>query len=90
MKNPWLAFVLNLLLFGGGYIYNGKRKALGLALVLAWVLIRYGEITIFLTNLVSKQWLVLFIGLVVLMFSLAADAYSEAKKINTEKITTGK
>jgi len=85
MKNPWLAFVLNLLLFGGGYIYNGKRKMLGFALVIAWLLIRYGEIKIFLTNLVFNDWLFLFIGLVVLMFSLAADAYGEAKRINTEK-----
>ncbi|HTB32025.1 MAG TPA: hypothetical protein VK808_08375 [Bacteroidia bacterium] len=82
MKNPWLAFVLNLLLFGGGYIYNGQRKMLGFALVIAWILIRYGEITIFLTNLVFKDWLMLFAGLVVLMFSLAADGYSEAKSIN--------
>jgi len=82
MKNPWLAFVLNLLLFGGGYIYNGQRKMLGFALVIAWILIRYGEITIFLTNLVFKDWLMLFVGLVVLMFSLAADGYSEAKAIN--------
>jgi hypothetical protein len=85
MKNPWLAFVLNLLLFGGGYIYNGKRKMLGFALVIAWILIRYGEIKIFLTNLVFNDWLFLFIGLVVLMFSLAADAYGEAKRINAEK-----
>jgi hypothetical protein len=84
MKNPWLAFVLNLLLFGGGYIYNGKRKLLGFALVIAWILIRYGEITIFLTKLVPSQWLVLFGGLVVLMFSLAFDAYSEANMINAQ------
>jgi hypothetical protein len=82
MKNPWLAFVLNLLLFGGGYIYNGKRKLLGFALIIAWILIRYGEITIFLTGLVPQKWLILFVGLIVLMFSLAADAYGEAKRIN--------
>ena len=84
MKNPWIAAVLNLLLFGGGYIYNGKRKGLGVALILAWVLIRYGEITIYLTNLVFKDWLVLFTGLIVLMFSLATDAYNEAKMINAQ------
>ncbi len=85
MKNPWLAFLLNLFLFGGGYIYNGKRKMLGFALVIAWILIRYGEIKIFLTNLVFNNWLFLFIGLVILMFSLAADAYGEAKRINEGK-----
>jgi hypothetical protein len=84
MKNPWIAAVLNLLLFGAGYIYNGKRKGLGIALILAWILIRYGEITIFLTNLVFEKWLVLFTGLIVLMFSLAADAYHEAKMINAQ------
>jgi hypothetical protein len=84
MKNPWIAAILNLFLFGGGYLYNGKRKGLGIALILAWVVIRYGEISIFLTNLVFDKWIVLFLGLVVLMFSLAADAYSEAKQINEQ------
>jgi len=84
MKNPWIAAILNLFLFGGGYLYNGKRKALGIALILAWILIRWGEITIFLTNLVFEKWLVLFVGLIVLMVSLAADAYSEAKTINAQ------
>jgi hypothetical protein len=84
MKNPWIAAILNLFLFGGGYLYNGKRKGLGVALIIAWVVIRYGEISIFLTNLVFDKWIVLFLGLVVLMFSLAADAYSEAKQINEQ------
>jgi hypothetical protein len=84
MKNPWIAAILNLFLFGGGYIYNGKRKGLGIALILAWILIRYSEITIYLTNLVFCKWLVLFSGLVVLMFSLATDAYKEAKGINEQ------
>jgi hypothetical protein len=33
-KKPWLAAILNLLFFGGGHIYNGKRPRLGVAL--AW------------------------------------------------------
>ena len=85
MKNPWIAAILNLLLFGGGYLYNGKRKGMGMALILAWVLIRWGEISIYLTGLVTAKWLVLFTGLIVLMFSLAADAYHEAKMINAER-----
>ena len=80
-KNPWIAAILNLFLFGGGYIYNGKRIGLGIALVLAWILIRWGEIIIFLTNLVFEKWLILFTGLIVLMFSLAADAFREARAI---------
>jgi hypothetical protein len=85
MKKPWIAAILNLFLFGGGYIYNGRRKGLGIALVIAWVLIRWGEIGIYLTNLVFDKWIILFSGLVILMFSLAADAYREAKMINENK-----
>ena len=84
MKNPWIAAILNLFLFGGGYIYNGKRKGLGVALILAWVIIRWGEIAIFLTNLVFEKWIILFSGLVILMFSLAVDAFHEAKEINAQ------
>jgi len=84
MKNPWIAAILNLFLFGGGYLYNGKRKGLGVALILAWIVIRWGEISIFLTNLVFEKWLVLFVGLVILMLSLAADAFMEARAINAQ------
>ncbi len=84
MKNPLVAFVLNLLFFGGGYIYNGKRIGLGFALILAWIVIRWGEIAIFLTNLVFSKWIILFSGLVILMFSLAIDAYREARGINAQ------
>lgn len=84
MKKPWIAALLNLFLFGGGYLYNGKRKTLGLALIMAWILIRWGEIAIYLTNLVFDKWLILFSGLVILMVSLAADAYKEAKAINEQ------
>jgi hypothetical protein len=84
MKKPWLAAILNLLFFGAGYIYNGKRIGIGSALILAWLLIRGGEIPIYLTNLVFKEWLVLFLGLVVLQISLATDAYKEAKAINAQ------
>lgn len=85
MKNPWIAAILNLFLFGGGYLYNGKRKSLGMALILAWIIIRWGEISIYLTGLVTTKWLILFTGLVVLMFSLAIDAYREAKMINAQQ-----
>jgi len=85
MKNPWIAAILNLFLFGGGYLYNGKRKGLGIALIVAWILIRWGEISIYLTGLVTEKWLILFTGLVVLMFSLAVDAYKEAQIINAQR-----
>lgn len=81
MKNPWLAAILNLLFFGGGYIYNGKRTLLGVGLVIGWLLIRIGEIQIYLTNLVFDKWLIMFIGMVCLQLSFAMDAYKEAKSL---------
>ena len=84
MKNPWVAAILNLLFFGGGYIYNGRRVGLGCALILSWILIRWGEIPIYLTNLVFDKWLILFAGIIVLQFSLASDAFKEAKIINNK------
>ena len=82
MKNPWIAAILNLLFFGGGYIYNGKRIGTGIGLIAAWVLMRAGEIPIYLTNLVFEKWLIMFAGIAILQISLAADAYKEAKSIN--------
>jgi hypothetical protein len=78
-KKPWLAAVLNLFLFGGGYIYNGKRKGLGIGLTLAIPFLRYGEINIYLTNLVTGYWTIMFIGLTIIQLTLAWDAYQEAK-----------
>ena len=85
MKNPWVAFFLNLIFFGGGYIYNGKRKITGILLIVAWVVMRIGEIKIFLTDLVFHDWLILFCGIVVLQFALAIDAFREAKDISAAK-----
>jgi hypothetical protein len=81
-KNPWTAAILSFLFFGGGYIYNGKQSGFGAALVLAWILLRAGEIPIYLTHLVNTQWLILFSGMVVLQFTFAVSAYREAKAIN--------
>ena len=81
-KNPWIAAILNLLFFGGGYIYNGKRMGYGVALIVAWLLIRIGEIQIYLTHLVNNYWLILFAGLIVMQLNFAIDAYKETKFLN--------
>ena len=82
-KKPWIAAILNLVTFGGGYIYNGKRIGFGIALVVGLVLVRAGEIPIYLTHLVFEKWIVLMAGLVVLQLTLTVDAYNEAKAINS-------
>ena len=77
-KKPWLAALLNLFFFGAGYIYNGKRKGLGIGLTLAIPFLRYGEINIYLSKLVTGYWVILFVGLVIMQITLAYDAYREA------------
>lgn len=34
-KNPWIAALLNLFFWGLGYLYNGKRTAFGVMLLIA-------------------------------------------------------
>ena len=81
-KNPWVAALLNLLFFGGGYVYNGKRVFLGVMLIVGWALIRAGEIPIYLTGLVFDKWLTMFIGMVILQIAFAIDGFREAKNLN--------
>ena len=83
-KKPWVAALLNMAFFGGGYIYNGRRVRLGLGLIVAWVLIRAGEIPIYLTHLVTDKWIILFAGIVIMQISFAIDAYVEAQNMNLE------
>lgn len=85
IRNPWIAAVLNLLFFGLGYIYNGKRIRFGLGLVSAWFLILIAEILIYLTHKVFDEWTLLFSGLVVLHICFAIDGYKEAVDIKKKK-----
>ena len=85
IKKPWIAALLNLIFFGLGYIYNGKRIRFGLGLVSAWVLILAGVILIYFTHAVFDEWTLLFSGLVVLQFSFGIDGYNETKDINKKE-----
>jgi hypothetical protein len=38
-KNPWVAALLNLLFYGAGYLYIGKKKAFGVGLIIVAVII---------------------------------------------------
>jgi hypothetical protein len=84
-KNPWIAAVLNFFFFGAGYIYNGKRTGYGLVLLLGLIAIRYGEISIYLSDKVPTLWLILFIGLVTVQLGLAYDGYQEAKQLSESR-----
>jgi len=82
MKKPWIAAILNVLIFGLGYVYNGKRMGIGVGFMVAWGVVRAGEIAIYLTDLVLDRWLILMGGLVIMQICFGVDAYKEAKAIN--------
>ena len=73
-KNPWLAAVLNFLLYGLGYIYNGKRIGIGILLLAADIILSSIYLVIFSVELAVTALPLLLIGL-----ALAWDAYREAQ-----------
>jgi len=75
-KKAWLAGILNFLVWGVGYLYNGKRKVTGWLFVAAMVIGAFATSTIAMNDYASWVSYVLF------NFALGYDAYTEAKEIN--------
>jgi uncharacterized membrane protein len=85
-KRPWLAALLNFLLLGLGYVYNGKRTFLGVGLIIAtFVSAMAYMLTPFPANLAASVLVIYVIS--DLMFSLlfAYDAYTEAQGMSRRK-----
>lgn len=91
MKKPWLAALLNFFFMGPGYIYNGKRMALGIGWTIAAILLTVveqapiyaGEIKL---QAVSPLAFGLMAGAVFLANTcFAIDGWREAKAINGGK-----
>jgi hypothetical protein len=81
-KNPWAAAILNLLLYGAGTMYVGKRMAFGLVFTLTMLVVRYVEVKMKLTGLSPEMWPWFVGALGVVQVACAIDGYDEAKKIN--------
>ncbi|MBI4174293.1 MAG: hypothetical protein HY517_01500 [Candidatus Aenigmarchaeota archaeon] len=79
-KNPWLAAVLNFLLYGLGYIYNGKRVGLGILLLVADLVMGF----IYMVML-SVELLVFAFPLLLMAVGFAYDGYKEAEEISRKK-----
>ena len=80
-KNPVVAAILNLLFFGAGTVYVGKRVAFGLVLIVALNTVQAIEILVspVVGNLIPQYWPFFVGGLVVTKIAMAADGYREAK-----------
>lgn len=81
-KNPWIAAVLNFLLYGLGYIYNGKRLLFGAGLVIFGIV--YFAVLMML-NLPEAvwDWITIFGFIFALLF--AYDGFQESKELNRRK-----
>lgn len=81
MKNPWIAAILNFFLMGAGTLYNGKRRAVGIALTVGAVLLTYVEFN--LQSAAPALYPIMFGAVFIINALMAYDGYTEAKAINT-------
>lgn len=82
-KNPWIAAILNFFLLGPGYIYNGKRKMLGIGFTLSAIFATWVEFQI--KEMAPELYPYAF-GQFFLMAALFAyDGFREAKELNQNK-----
>jgi hypothetical protein len=83
-KNPWLAAVLNLALFGVGTLYVGRRPVVGALVVLGGVVATCAEIVMspVVHNADPQAWPFLLGGLITLRLGLAVDAFYEARAVS--------
>ncbi|MEM7368097.1 MAG: hypothetical protein AAF587_05810 [Bacteroidota bacterium] len=79
-KNPIISAILNFFLMGPGYIYNGTKVQLGLALTVAAVLLTYVEFGIKAYD--QQLYWIMFGSVLIANTFLAIDAYKEAKSLN--------
>lgn len=89
MKKPWLSALLNFFFMGLGFLYNGKRKLLGMLLTLAAFGLTYIEnFHVFPDGNTfqvhdSTGWMILFLCVFIANTGLAIDAFDEAKSLNS-------
>ncbi len=87
-KKPWLAALLNFFFMGPGYLYNGRRSALGVGWTLAAIvltIVEQGPVFAGGANLQTTSPLafgLMFVAVFVANTCFAVDGYREAKAIN--------
>ena len=83
-RKPWLSGLLNAIIPGLGYIYNGKRKFLGYFLTFGIII---GMSADYYYNFESTAITSIYhwIGGLMIYAAFIYDAYSEAKNLNEQK-----
>ncbi|MCS7093025.1 MAG: hypothetical protein NZL96_01120 [Patescibacteria group bacterium] len=88
MKKPWLSAILNLFFLGVGYLYNGRRVAMGLILLLSFSISSFFYADKF--EKLFSEFLEFLISSILISLALSIDAYQEAKLINEELVSKKK
>ena len=78
-REPIVAALLNFIIWGTGYIYNGKRIVLGIGLLLGMILMHSVVFLLGVRWFISSQGMLIFISHIVLSLTFAYDAYSDSK-----------
>ncbi len=79
-KNPWIAAVLNFILWGLGYLYIRNKIVFGALFLIADIIISFASIL----NLDLLD-IPVFAGFFLISIALACDGYVEAKRLNKRK-----
>lgn len=87
MKRPWLAALLNFFFMGAGYLYNGRRAALGVGWTLAALALTYVELN--LQELDRTLWGIMFAAVFVANACFAVDGYREGRAVNVARDVGG-
>lgn len=84
-RNPWVSGALNFLGWGLGYLYAGRKKLVGAAL-LFFIVGNYAASTAFVKGAVGPGAVLLtfLTSWLITGLALARDAYLEAKERNRE------
>ncbi len=77
-KSQWLAFFLNLFLWGSGYIYLKKRQTLGVGLLVTEILMHISWIYLGFDAIFGIPGIYNSIGMLILSLALAYDAYKSS------------
>lgn len=78
LKNPWIAAILNFILYGLGYVYVGKRVVFGVGLLLSSIILYWGLS-------LGDLPLVVVVDSIIFSFLLAYDGYKTAEEVNQKK-----
>ena len=81
-KKPWLAALLNFLVWGLGYLYAGRRKAFGTLFVIGFLLSFL--ISDEMLNFSTFDWIITIVSYLIMSIAFAYDAYETAKEANAE------